>query len=147
MGTYFQTHKETNMSKRLPKVWDIIEDISDAVMKQEVEEEFQNKWAPGDIIQAEDYYQVYCMYIITTHNHPVDILDDASSHIPDWAVDIALKNGFAIEDIIDAYSDSRAAYLEYPKHLGRPGLIYSFDDMQDVEISRRYQICAHHLSL
>jgi hypothetical protein len=43
---------------------------------------------------------------------------DAASHIPEWAVDIALNNGFAMKDIIKAYSISRAAHMEYLEHHG-----------------------------
>lgn len=132
--------------KRLPEVWEY-ENVFDAYHSDMYEEiikgaleKFRGKWIPGDILEESDGYRGNGMYIVNKDNEPEKLITDiypiydAASYIPGWAVDMALKKGFDINEIKAAYSKSRAAVMEYPTGLGFDDVVYSFEDKHNIHM-------------
>ncbi len=106
--------KKNTVLKRLPKVWMFNQDTT--TLKKTIKK-YKELWVPGDMICPEDGYRGEDTIIIDRNNNPSIIMQsgNGAAYIPPWAVELAILNGFNLAEIIDAYNESSAYYLIYPR--------------------------------
>lgn len=148
---YDEMKKLPATTKRLPNVWNVPEtktmhiepwkiDLENPDIRKQVNA-FRDRWLPGDIVQLETEDRSNCVYIITESNKPTHLpftedelwsyAPNASCHIPEWAVQRAINNGFNLNEILEAYAYSRAYFVELPTNLKvikdrTKGTVYNF---------------------